>query len=125
MDDYYRNLLAREFLKFFKSRILNDAQMERQKSVSRINSASDASVGIQQTTIEDLSAFKRVHTIVSEERRTSYSYHRPPDPSEESDEDEYVEVDGVTYVIPAKSKSRRLGSGKYRPHDYNSPIASQ
>lgn len=41
------------------------------------------------------------------ERRSSYSYNRPSDSYGESDEDEYVEVNGVTYVIPAKSKSRR------------------
>lgn len=44
------------------------------------------------------------------ERRSSYSYYRPSDSHGESDEDEYVEVDGVTYVIPAKSsKSKRQG----------------
>lgn len=41
------------------------------------------------------------------ERRSSHSYYRTSDPHGESDEDEYVEVNGVTYVIPAKSKSRR------------------
>lgn len=44
------------------------------------------------------------------ERRSSHSYYRTPDPHGESDEDEYVEVNGVTYVIPAKSRSRRQHS---------------
>lgn len=44
------------------------------------------------------------------ERGSSHSYHRPSDPYGESDEDEYVEVNGVTYVIPAKSKTRRHNS---------------
>lgn len=43
------------------------------------------------------------------ERRSSYSYYRPSDSHGESDEDEYVEVHGVTYVIPAKSKTKRHG----------------
>lgn len=41
------------------------------------------------------------------ESRSSYSYNRPSDSHGESDEDEYVEVNGVTYVIPATTKSRR------------------
>lgn len=41
------------------------------------------------------------------ERRSSYSYNRPSDSHGESDEDEYVEVNGVTYVLPAKSNLRR------------------
>ncbi|KAK7705598.1 hypothetical protein SLS64_007965 [Diaporthe eres] len=41
------------------------------------------------------------------ERRTSYSYYRASDSHGESDEDEYVEVDGITYVIPARSRSKR------------------
>lgn len=41
------------------------------------------------------------------ERRSSYSYYRPSDSHGDSDEDEYVKVDGVTYVIPATSKTRR------------------
>lgn len=41
------------------------------------------------------------------ERRASHSYYRASDPHGESDEDEYVEVNGITYVIPAKSKSHR------------------
>lgn len=42
------------------------------------------------------------------ERRSSYSYYRASDSHGESDEDEYVEVDGITYVIPARSRSKRL-----------------
>lgn len=52
------------------------------------------------------------------ERRSSYSYHRASDPYGESDEDEYVEVNGVTYVIPAKSKSRRQHSRRDEDFQY-------
>jgi len=48
------------------------------------------------------------------ERRSSYSFHRTSDPHGESDEDEYVEVDGVTYVLPARSRSKR-----YRDYYYD------
>ena len=41
------------------------------------------------------------------ERRSSYSYYRASDSHGESDEDEYVEVNGITYVIPARSRSKR------------------
>lgn len=41
------------------------------------------------------------------ERRASHSYYRASDPHGDSDEDEYVKVNGVTYVIPAKWKSHR------------------
>ncbi|KAJ0119606.1 vegetative cell wall protein gp1 [Diaporthe amygdali] len=41
------------------------------------------------------------------ERRSSYSYYRASDSHGESDEDEYVEVNGVTYVIPARTRSKR------------------
>lgn len=43
------------------------------------------------------------------ERRSSYSYNRAPDSHGESDEDEVIEVNGITYVIPAQSKPRRRG----------------
>ncbi|ROW01339.1 hypothetical protein VMCG_05948 [Cytospora schulzeri] len=43
------------------------------------------------------------------ERRSSYSAYRPSDSHGESDEDELIEVDGITYVIPARSKSKRHG----------------
>lgn len=46
------------------------------------------------------------------DRRSSYSSHRPSDTHGESDEDEYIEVNGVTYVIPAKSRTRRHHSRK-------------
>ncbi|KAH8887562.1 hypothetical protein GQ53DRAFT_655522 [Thozetella sp. PMI_491] len=42
-------------------------------------------------------------------RRHSYSQRAADSPCE-SDEDEYIEIDGVTYLIPARSRSRR--------HDY-------
>ncbi|GAB1316074.1 Vegetative cell wall protein gp1 [Madurella fahalii] len=41
------------------------------------------------------------------ERRNSFSYHRSPDPHGESDVDEFIEINGVTYVLPARSTSRR------------------
>jgi len=41
------------------------------------------------------------------ERRNSYSYYRTSDLHGESDEDEYIEVNGVTYVLPARSRSKR------------------
>jgi len=43
------------------------------------------------------------------ERRNSYSFYRTSDPHGDSDEDEYVEVNGITYVLPARSKSKRHG----------------
>ncbi|KAK7747477.1 hypothetical protein SLS53_001732 [Cytospora paraplurivora] len=43
------------------------------------------------------------------ERRGSYSYYRSPDSHGESDEDEVIEVNGITYVIPARSTSKRHG----------------
>lgn len=42
------------------------------------------------------------------ERRHSTSYHRAPDNYGESDEDEYIEINGVTYVLPARSRSKRF-----------------
>ncbi|KAK0708560.1 hypothetical protein B0H67DRAFT_494699 [Lasiosphaeris hirsuta] len=41
------------------------------------------------------------------ERRSSYSYIRTSDHHGESDEDEFIEIDGVTYVLPARSRSKR------------------
>ncbi|KAK3384647.1 hypothetical protein B0T24DRAFT_518720 [Lasiosphaeria ovina] len=41
------------------------------------------------------------------ERRNSYSYYRASDSHGESDEDEFIEINGVTYVLPARSKSKR------------------
>jgi hypothetical protein len=40
------------------------------------------------------------------ERRSSYVYVRASTPHGESDEDEFLEIDGRTYVIPAASRSR-------------------
>jgi hypothetical protein len=42
------------------------------------------------------------------ERRNSFSYYRASkDTHGESDEDEFIEVNGVTYVLPARSTARR------------------
>ncbi|KAK1753992.1 hypothetical protein QBC47DRAFT_302835 [Echria macrotheca] len=42
------------------------------------------------------------------ERRSSFSYYRSSDHHGESDEDEYIEINGVTYlVLPARSRSKR------------------
>jgi hypothetical protein len=41
------------------------------------------------------------------QRRHSTSYYRASDSHGESDEDEFVEIDGVTYVLPARSRSKR------------------
>jgi hypothetical protein len=42
------------------------------------------------------------------ERRSSHSYYRPSDHHGESDEDEFIEINGVTYlVLPARSRSKR------------------
>jgi hypothetical protein len=43
-------------------------------------------------------------------RRNSYSYYRASDSHGESDEDEYIEIDGVTYVLPARSRFKRYSS---------------
>lgn len=45
-------------------------------------------------------------------RRRSTSYYRPSDSHGESDEDEFVEIDGYTFVLPARSRSKRH-SGYY------------
>ncbi|ETS78113.1 hypothetical protein PFICI_10175 [Pestalotiopsis fici W106-1] len=45
------------------------------------------------------------HQTPKRERRSSYSYYRTS--YGDSDEDEIVEVDGVTYVLPAQSRGRR------------------
>lgn len=45
------------------------------------------------------------------ERRSSYSYYRTS--HGDSDEDEIFEVDGVTYVLPAQSRSRRHQDNYY------------
>ncbi len=41
------------------------------------------------------------------ERRSSYSYYRTSDLHGDSDEDEFIEINGVTYVLPARSRSKR------------------
>lgn len=41
------------------------------------------------------------------ERRHSASYYRASDPYGESDEDEFIEINGITYVLPARSRTRR------------------
>lgn len=54
------------------------------------------------------------------ERRHSTSYYRPSDSHGESDEDEYIEINGITYVLPARSKSKRKGqyyTVKHGRHD--------
>lgn len=69
--------------------------------------AATANVSASRSTRKE--SFSTTHP--KRERRSSFSYNRPSDFHGESDEDEYVEVDGVTYVIPAKSKSRRQSKG--------------
>lgn len=41
------------------------------------------------------------------ERRQSASYYRASDHYGESDEDEFIEINGVTYVLPARSRTKR------------------
>jgi hypothetical protein len=60
------------------------------------------------------------------ERRNSYSYHRASDHHGESDEDEFIEINGVTYlVLPARSRSKRYSRDYYtvnaggHPTDYH------
>lgn len=45
------------------------------------------------------------------ERRNSFSYHRAPEKHGDSDEDDLVEINGVTYLLPGRSRARR-------PKDY-------
>lgn len=48
------------------------------------------------------------------ERRNSYSYYRASDHNGESDEDEFIEINGVTYlVLPARSRSKRYSKDYY------------
>ncbi|KAK4216850.1 hypothetical protein QBC37DRAFT_278441 [Rhypophila decipiens] len=59
------------------------------------------------------------------ERRNSYSYYRASDHHGESDEDEFVEIDGRFYMLPSRSKWRRYGTSYYtvnaggHPTDYH------
>lgn len=48
------------------------------------------------------------------ERRSSFSYYRASDSIGESDEDELIRIDGITYVLPARSRPR-----KHRGHYYS------
>ncbi|EOO03354.1 putative vegetative cell wall protein gp1 protein [Phaeoacremonium minimum UCRPA7] len=41
------------------------------------------------------------------ERRNSFSYWRASDSYGESDEDEYIEINGIMYMLPARSRSKR------------------
>ncbi|KAJ9142323.1 Vegetative cell wall protein gp1 [Pleurostoma richardsiae] len=47
------------------------------------------------------------YATANRERRSSFSYYRASDNYGDSDEDEYIEINGVTYVLPARSNSRR------------------
>lgn len=59
------------------------------------------------------------------ERRNSYSYYRASDHHGESDEDEFIEIDGRLYMLPSRSKWRRYGESYYtvnaggHPTDYH------
>jgi len=52
------------------------------------------------------------------ERRSSYSYYRASDSHGESDEDEIIEIDGITYVLPARSRSSKRYSKDYYYNGY-------
>ncbi|KAK4455398.1 hypothetical protein QBC34DRAFT_67378 [Podospora aff. communis PSN243] len=48
------------------------------------------------------------------ERRSSFSYYRASDHHGESDEDEFIEINGITYFVPpARSKSKRASREYY------------
>ncbi|KAJ9165777.1 Vegetative cell wall protein gp1 [Coniochaeta hoffmannii] len=56
------------------------------------------------------------------ERRHSASYYRASDFYGESDEDELIEINGVTYVLPARSRAKRyqeyhINTGGYDTND--------
>jgi hypothetical protein len=51
-------------------------------------------------------------------RRSSYSYYRASDSHGESDEDEIIEIDGITYVWPARSKFKKYNDRDRRDYDY-------
>ncbi|EFX00420.1 hypothetical protein CMQ_7422 [Grosmannia clavigera kw1407] len=53
-----------------------------------------------------------------ERRSSSFSYYRASDSIGESDEDELIEIDGITYVLPARSRPRKQKS-HYLGDDYN------
>lgn len=52
------------------------------------------------------------------ERRRSASYHRASDLHGESDEDELIEINGITYVLPARSKFKRYRQCYVNPGGY-------
>ncbi|KAI0175037.1 vegetative cell wall protein gp1 [Pestalotiopsis sp. NC0098] len=59
---------------------------------------------------------KHSHSTPKRERRSSYSYYRTS--YGDSDEDEVVHVDGVTYVLPAQSRRCGGGGGGRRYQEY-------
>lgn len=62
----------------------------------------DSNVEANKTTSSELDKSKS-----ERRRRNSYMYYRRYHSDDTEDEDEYVEVNGVTYVIPARSRSKR------------------
>ncbi|KIH93570.1 hypothetical protein SPBR_04231 [Sporothrix brasiliensis 5110] len=53
-----------------------------------------------------------------ERRSASFSYYRASDSIGDSDEDELVKIDGVTYVLPARSRSRKQPHQQQRSQSY-------
>jgi hypothetical protein len=54
------------------------------------------------------------HARPRRERRHSASYYRASDPYGDSDEDELIEIDGITYVLPARSpRTKRYATYHY------------
>lgn len=64
-----------------------------------------ATANVSQTRSTRKTSFSAPHP--RRERRNSFSYYRASDLHGESDEDELIEIDGVTYVLPARSTARR------------------
>ncbi|KAK3682346.1 hypothetical protein B0T22DRAFT_484415 [Podospora appendiculata] len=65
-----------------------------------------ATANVSQSRSSRKPSFSGLHNT-KRERRNSYSYYRASDSHGESDEDEFIEINGVTYVLPARSRSKR------------------
>ncbi|KAK0615675.1 hypothetical protein B0T17DRAFT_592406 [Bombardia bombarda] len=66
-----------------------------------------ATANVSQSRSSRKPSFSGPHT--KRERRNSYSCHRASDSHGESDEDEFIEINGITYVLSPRSRSKRYG----------------
>lgn len=57
------------------------------------------------------------------ERRNSFSFYRTSDPHGDSDEDEFVEINGIIYMLPARSRSMRFRDMHHQHQRHHSHTA--